>query len=168
MSPAEYLAAAAQVGVALAGFTGVVVALDERSLEQWSTVDRFKLRLLVTFSAAPLVQCLLALLILSIGSSESVVWRVASLAAVSIVTPITVDLLRRFRLIPFPRFRAEGGSTAIFFIGGMIGTLLVLFQIANVFMLARFWPFFAFVIGQYVAAIVQFVRFILSRAGSSL
>ncbi len=66
MQPGEVLSTAAQVAVALAGFAGVVVVFRRESVHEWSTLDKFRLRLLLTNSILPLGLCMIALLLLSI------------------------------------------------------------------------------------------------------
>jgi hypothetical protein len=53
MEPNEALGIAAQVAVTLAGFAGSVVVFLPESVRQWSRVDRFRLRLLLTIKPAP-------------------------------------------------------------------------------------------------------------------
>lgn len=55
MEPGEALGLAAQVAVTLAGFAGVVVVFRPASVHQWSSLDRFRLRLLLSNSILPLV-----------------------------------------------------------------------------------------------------------------
>ena len=163
MSPGDYLTGASQLGVALLGFTGIVVALDERSLAHWSVVDNLKIRLLVSFSAMPLVQSLLALMLLSFGLSEMILWRAASLMGLAITGPVTLGLTQRFRSISPSDFKSQGGNRLIFLISAISGTSLTVFQLANTIFIGRFWPFFALIVFQYVGATTQFVRFILYR-----
>jgi hypothetical protein len=55
MQPSEALSASAQVAVTLAGFAGVVVAFRNRSVHEWSKIDKFRLGILLTNSAIPFV-----------------------------------------------------------------------------------------------------------------
>jgi hypothetical protein len=41
MQPSEALSTSAQVAVTLAGFAGVVVAFRNRSVHEWSKIDKF-------------------------------------------------------------------------------------------------------------------------------
>jgi len=50
MEPSEALSTAAQVAVALAGFAGVVVVFRRKSVHDWSTLDKFRLQLLLANS----------------------------------------------------------------------------------------------------------------------
>jgi hypothetical protein len=55
MQPSEALSASAQVAVTLAGFAGVVVAFRNRSVHEWSKIDRFRLQILLTNSGVPFI-----------------------------------------------------------------------------------------------------------------
>ena len=60
------LGIAAQIVVALAGFAGVVVVFGRVSAHEWSPIDRFRLRQLLTNSIFPLALCMIGLLLLAI------------------------------------------------------------------------------------------------------
>ena len=66
MGPGEALSTAAQIAVALAGFAGVVVVFRRESVHEWSPIDKFRLRLLLTNSILPLAFCMIGLLLLTI------------------------------------------------------------------------------------------------------
>src|SRR5206468_8450828 len=75
MEPGEALGVAAQVAVALAGFAGVVVVFRRESVHEWSSIDKLRLRFLLTNSILPLCLCMLALLLLTIKPVPSGIWR---------------------------------------------------------------------------------------------
>ena len=50
MQPSEALTTSAQIAVTLAGFAGVVVAFRNRSVHEWSRIDKFRLQILLTVS----------------------------------------------------------------------------------------------------------------------
>jgi drug/metabolite transporter (DMT)-like permease len=74
MEPGEALSTAAQVGVALAGFAGVVVAFRSRSLHEWSPMDKFRLLILLGNALVPLFACLFAMLLLTIKPTPLSIW----------------------------------------------------------------------------------------------
>ena len=59
MEPGETLGIAAQIAVALAGFAGVVVVFGRVPAHEWSPIDKFRLRQLLTNSILPLVLCMI-------------------------------------------------------------------------------------------------------------
>ena len=75
MEPGEALGLAAQVAVTLAGFAGVVVVFRPASVHQWSSLDRFRLRLLLSNSILPLAYSVIAIFLLTIKPSPDSIWR---------------------------------------------------------------------------------------------
>ena len=73
MQPGEVLGIAAQIAVA--GFAGVVVVFRRESVREWSPIDKFRLRLLLTNSILPLGLCVIALLLLTVEPTLIGVWR---------------------------------------------------------------------------------------------
>jgi len=61
VEPGEALGLAAQVAVTLAEFAGVVVVFRPASVHQWSSLDRFRLRLLLSNSILPLAYSVIAI-----------------------------------------------------------------------------------------------------------
>src|SRR5256885_5627485 len=79
MQPSEALTTSAQVAVTLAGFAGVVVAFRNRSVHEWSKLDKFRLQILLTNSVVPFVLSILALVLLSTSLELVTIWRLCSL-----------------------------------------------------------------------------------------
>src|SRR6267143_3231619 len=75
MEPSEALSTAAQIAVALAGFAGVVVVFRRESVHDWSAIDKFRLRLLLTNSILPLALCVIGLLFLTIKPPPVDIWK---------------------------------------------------------------------------------------------
>ena len=75
MEPGEALGLAAQVAVTLAGFAGVVVVFRPASVHQWSSLDRFRLRLLLGNSILPLAYSVIAIFLLTIKPPPESIWR---------------------------------------------------------------------------------------------
>src|SRR6185295_2201371 len=75
MEPGDTLSVVAQVAVTLAGFAGIVVVFRPEAVHHWSTVDKFRLRLLLTNSTLPLGYSLFAILLLSIDPPPVAIWR---------------------------------------------------------------------------------------------
>src|SRR5437762_244745 len=79
MQPSEALSVSAQVAVTLAGFAGVVVAFRNRSVHEWSRIDKFRLQILLANSAAPFVLSIFAMVLLSTSLDAQTIWRLCSL-----------------------------------------------------------------------------------------
>ena len=75
MEPGEALGIAAQIAVALAGFAGVVVVFRREAVQEWSGIDKLRLRLLLANSMLPLGLSMLALLLLTIKPMPPEIWR---------------------------------------------------------------------------------------------
>jgi hypothetical protein len=78
MDGSEVLQTFSQIGVALAGFTGVAIVLGGRSAGTWDYVDRGQLRQLLESSLAVSLLSLLPLVLERFAWSEASVWRVSN------------------------------------------------------------------------------------------
>src|SRR6201998_640938 len=96
MQQSEALSTAAQVAVTLAGFAGVVVAFRSGAVHEWSRIDQFRLRILLTNSAIPLVLSIVAMLLASTGLDQDRLWQVCSVLAFVTVTLSGQEMRRRF------------------------------------------------------------------------
>src|SRR5205823_7123824 len=79
MQPSEALSTSAQVAVTLAGFAGVVVAFRNRSVHEWSKIDKFRLQILLTNSATPFGLSIFAMVLSSTSLDRLTIWRLCSL-----------------------------------------------------------------------------------------
>jgi hypothetical protein len=90
----------AEVGIALAGFSGVVVALGRRALGEWVPVDRLRSTTLVTLSLLLVVFSLLPLVLEPLDLSELTSLRLCNglfAAGHASVVYSSVIRLRQFR-----------------------------------------------------------------------
>ena len=161
MEPGEALGIAAQIAVALAGFAGVVVVFRRESIHEWSPIDKFRLRLLLSNSILPLGLCVIALLLLTVQPTLIGVWRWCSSVGfvVFLAFGITVNISsRRLHL----RQLQDAPANFIFHLFAVLGWGAILLQLCNVALLGAFWPFFAGIVLQIVAAMLQFARMIFS------
>jgi hypothetical protein len=163
MDPTEVLGAAAQVAVTLAGFAGVVVVFGSGSIHEWSRVDLFRLRLMLTTSAVALSFCMLALLLLATAMSPAWIWGCCSAIVLLFLTPAGLQYYRAFAGFGSGDLQAAGASKGIFYTIASIGTAMLLLQLGNIIVLQTFWPFFAAIVLAILAATLQFARLILNR-----
>jgi hypothetical protein len=159
MNPGEALDVAAQVAVTLAGFAGIVVVFRPQSIHEWSAVDRLRLRLLLANSALPLITALFAILLLTIEPPPAAIWRWCSGAALALMLPFIIANSRNTRRIPTAEKPAV--NTKLYYSLALLGTGGLVLQVINIFWWNQFWPFFACIFIYLVAAIAQFVRFVL-------
>ncbi len=79
MQGSDVLTVIAEIGVALAGFSGIVVALRQRSVESWSVPEVLRLRLMLYASVSALLFALLPFAPHHLGASPAVTWSASSL-----------------------------------------------------------------------------------------
>ena len=148
--------------MALAGFAGVVVAFRSGSVHQWSNVDKFRLRILLTNSAIPFVLSLLAMFLSVTALDQDRIWQVCSILAFVMVALVGQQMTRGLRRLSREEFRAGGGSRAVFYGSSLIGIAVTLLQLYNAITLKMFWPFFAAVATLLILAMLQFVRLVVA------
>lgn len=163
IDPAETLGAAAQVAVTLAGFAGVAVVFGSRAVHEWSRVDKFRLRLLLTFSALPLAFSLTGLLLLATPLPILAVWSWCSVVALAFFLSATVVLFKGFAQFSTTELEAAGSSRLVFYPGALLGLVITALQFVNIAALHAFWPFFSAIVVAMLASTLQFVRLILNR-----
>ena len=168
MQPSEALGTAAQIAVALAGFAGVVVAFRSGSMEEWHTIDKFRLRLLLSNSVVPLVLCMIAILLDAVIPQPPWIWRACSGVAL-VLTILFGSIITRGLGLSAPReLNLTGASKLLFICFGAGGVAAMLLQIYNVTTLNAFWPFYTSVVFQLITAAIQFVRLLLIRPQPSV
>jgi hypothetical protein len=161
MEPGEALGIAAQIAVALAGFAGVVVVFRRESVHEWSTIDKFRLRLLLANSILPLALCVIALLLLTIEPALTGVWRWCSSIAFVIFLLFAITTQTSFRRLHLQQVQGAPANL-IFYLFTTLGWGATLLQLYNVAFLDVFWPFFTGIVLQLLAAMLQFARMILA------
>jgi hypothetical protein len=160
MEPGEALGIAAQIAVALAGFAGVVVVFRRESVHEWSPPDKLRLRLLLANSILPLGLCMIGLLLLTIKPIPPGIWRWCSGFAFVAFSLFAVTMTRIFRRLDLRQIQPERASRFVFYLLGTFGTAANLLQLYNAAFLGAFWPFFAGIVFQLIAAAFQFTRMI--------
>src|SRR5215467_8326453 len=159
MEPNEALGIAAQVAVTLAGFAGIVVIFLPESVHQWSRVDRFRLRLLLSNSIFPLAYSLFGMLMLTMKPAPGSIWQWCSAFAAVFQVPFAVATFTAPRR--FTPAELKGLPKILFYPLFAIGIATLLLQFYNIVVLNRFWPFFAGIFVHLMAAMLQFVRLVL-------
>jgi len=161
MEPGEALGIAAQIAVALAGFAGVVVVFRREAVQEWSGIDKLRLRLLLANSMLPLGLSMLALLLLTIKPMPPEIWRWCSGILLVVTISFVTLTTKSFRRLNLPNARRDRVTRLIFLLFGVFGMAAILLQLYNIALLAAFWPFFAGIVYQLIMAMAQFARMIL-------
>lgn len=163
MEPGEALSTAAQVAITIAGFAGVVVVFGSRAAHEWSPVDKFRLRLLLTFSMLPLALSIVGLLLATASLATPVIWQWCSAIAFLFLLAAALAVSRAFVQFSSVELKAAGASRAVFYFGASVGIATTLLQVYNFAVLHVFWPFFAAIVLAILASSLQFMRLILNR-----
>jgi hypothetical protein len=161
MEPGEALGIAAQIAVALAGFAGVVVVFRREAVHEWSDIDKLRLRFLLANSMLPLSLSMLGLVLVTIEPAPAGIWRWCS--SIFLVTTVSFVMAtgKTFRRLNLRHAQRQRNNRFVFYLFGGFGTVAMLLQLYNIALLAAFWPFFAGIACQLVAAMAQFARMIL-------
>lgn len=152
----------AEVGIGLAGFAGIVVALTKREAPLTSA-HVLLVRELILNSLAVVLLALLPAGLALLGSHGAGVWRgVSSLHAVLIVLVAWPSLVLQVRGIP-----AEQRDPVTYLVSGVLGATAVVLQFLNASALL-FPPsggvyFFGVCVGPLAIGAVHFVRVLFAR-----
>jgi hypothetical protein len=164
MQPGEALGIAAQIAVALAGFAGVVVVFRRESIHEWSPIDKFRLRLLLTNSILPFGLCMISLSLLTVEPALSGVWRWCSVIAFIVLLLFGITTTTGFRRFDVKKSQSAAANF-IFYFAATLGIAATLLQLCNAVWLGAFWPFFTGIVLQLIGAMFQFARMILLSPG---
>ena len=157
MQPSECLSASAQIAVALAGFAGVVVAFRNRSVHEWSKIDKFRLRILLTNSAIPFMASMIAMVLSSTTLDPARIWQLCSIITFVMIVNVARIVSRGYGRFSREEFAAAGGSRIAFFSSSVVGVAATLLQLYNAITLKTFWPFFTAIATLLLLAMLQFI-----------
>ena len=155
----QILVGIAEIAVALAGFSGVVVVFGSRSQGHWRAGDRLRLSFLLEASLTAGGFALAALVLVSIVETEQTAWAAAS-GLWALFMPLSLYSSRR-RIIDNRERHGDIDTFANRLVFGVFATL-VLVQVANVFLWRQFAPVLAALCVNIVGAAMQFARLIRS------
>jgi hypothetical protein len=161
MEPGEALSTAAQIAVALAGFAGVVVVFRRESVHDWMPIDKFRLRFLLTNSILPLALCVIGLLLLTIEPVPTTIWRWCSGFAFVTFVLFAITTGKVLDRLDLRQLQNAHISRFVLYFFGTLGSVATLLQLYNIVVTGTFWPFFAGIAFQLIAAMVQFARIVL-------
>jgi hypothetical protein len=147
------------VAVTLAGFAGVVVVFRPDSIHEWSSLDRFRLRLLLHNSICPLAYALCGMLLLTIKPMPHWIWRECSLFGLLFQLPGGIIAFKSSRRLTGDEFKLV--NKLLFYALATIGLATLILQLINIVFLNLFWPFFLAIVTHLLAAILQFTRMVL-------
>lgn len=160
--PHATLSIFAEVAIALAGFSGIIIAFGRRSSGALTPLELRRLSNLFVLSGFVLISSLLGVSLLHIKSLEPVtLWRTASAIAFLLVTPWLIFDWRKITQLEGDE-RAEVKAYVIYPFN-LLAVAILLLQIANVFVFGKSWPFFLALVVGITFAFQQFI--LLVRMG---
>jgi hypothetical protein len=153
----ETLLMFAEVAVAIAGFSGIIIAFGRRSLGSLTRLELRRLSNLFALSGFLLLSSLLGVTLLHMEATDvRYVWRSLSGVAVIFGTLwLVVDCRKVTKLDEAERSQVKAW---IFYPFTLIAVFGVALQAANVLVIAKSWPFF---LGLFFVVAFAFQQFIL-------
>ena len=147
---------AIEVGIGIAGFSGIAAVLGRRSAGDWTRADRGRMSILLQTSFATVLLSFLPLLLNGTVADSAILWTICSgiYAAYQ-----TLSVVTRFPKVRELRKEPENEVGDAYFYLALSGIAIsVLLQLANVFWLRTGWPYALGVLWTMTFSFTQFVR----------
>ena len=145
-----------QIGVAISGFSGIVVSLGNRGRGEWSYRERQLLYVLLGMSGGCTLLSALPLVLASTGLAEPTVWSASSGCSVVLQLGFMVararQVVRDADTLARERWVLAGGF------GG--GVVCVAAQLVNCVWLGVAWPHLATITFSLAVSFIVFVRLV--------
>jgi uncharacterized membrane protein len=144
------LTVTAEVGIGIAGFSGLFAAVARRSPENWGATEQVSLEILLLASGSAIFASLLPFLLLESGIRDSSSWAISSAVYGSWLGGILVMRARqRLRLDTGP-LKGEALARYVF------GIAVVVLHATNLVFVQSPWPY---MVGIYFQLLVSFLAF---------
>lgn len=154
MDATALLATLAQLGVALAGFSGIVVVLGHRARGAWSVRERVLLSTLLGASGSAVLWSLVPQILLAAAQPARAVWLLSS--GGWLVTQLIVLFVRSWQIARNPEARER--ERRFLWLGYAGGLAALALQSANLLWLATAWPHLTAVSWHLALSFLVFVR----------
>jgi hypothetical protein len=153
----------AEVAIAIAGFSGIVVALQNRTAD-WSETDKLRFSMLLQVSFVSVAFSFVPIVLYLMHPSEPFVWRWSSGLWL-----VYFACTAAYRVPQFPRVSDPGSDTSKAAAGFLLSVSFtsVVLQVANVVWLRLSWPHVVTVILGILLAFVLFVRLLRAVIGTA-
>jgi hypothetical protein len=160
--PHSTLSIFAEVAVALAGFSGIVIAFGRRKVGALTALERRRLSNLFMLSGMVLFMAMLCMALLHVAALEThLLWAGSSALIFLLATPwLALDTIRLRRLEASERADIKIYVLIPF---NTMGVAALLLQVFNAFWLQEAWPFFLVLVVAITGAFQQFI--LLVRMG---
>ncbi len=161
--PIETLRLLVEAGIAVAGFSGVVVVFGRRAEGAWSLIERQRLEVLLSSSLSVVFLSFAALVLLHSGVDPVTTWCISSGTwSIIAVFQIALQAHRSARADPDdPELPHRAWRMTLL---GLTGAMALL-SVANAVFIREFWPFMAALVWLFGLSGYTFVRllFIVGR-----
>jgi hypothetical protein len=146
----------AEVSVALAGFSGIVIAFGHRTLGGLTRLEIRRLSNLFILSGTALFVSLVGISLLHLELADpGLLWRIGSAVIFVLATPWLIwDVVRVRRLEKAER---AGVNPFVLFTFNSLAVVMLLLQVANWFSIASPWPLFLGIVLTIAGAFQQFI-----------
>ena len=151
MDPHGVLVTSAEIAVAIAGFSGIILAVGPDRLGELRDGSRLILSALILVTASTFVFSFVPLLLSAAAVPERTLWSSASSLHAVYLAGIALYRMRQTRRIS-PENRPSG---SFFFLPVLAMSALVL-QLANIFWLHAPWPYLVSIVMLNVAGLAVF------------
>ncbi len=159
--PHETLSIFAEVSIALAGFSGIVIAFGYRSVEVLSALEVRRLANLFMLSGFALIVSLLGMSILHVANTQpESLW---SLGSGLVFVLGTVWLLRDISKVRGLASEGEPINLALVTAFDSLAAIALLLQLYNAFVMHEAWPFFLALTLITAGAFQQFILLVHMR-----
>jgi hypothetical protein len=154
--PHDTLAIFAEVSVALAGFSGIVIAFGKRSQGSLNNLELRRLSNLFALSGLVLILSLLGISLLHTELDPSrYLWRWASAAILLFVVPWLLSDIFKIRRLEAPEKARV--NWRVFYAFNFFTVCVLVLQFANYIFLREAWPFFIALTLAVAGAFQQFI-----------
>ena len=149
-----------QIGVAISGFSGIVVSLGNRGRGEWSYRERQLLYVLLGMSGGCTLLSALPLILASTGLAEPTVWSASSGCSVVLELGLMVNRARQV-IRDADMLTRERWMLAAGFGGGVV---CLAAQLVNCVWLGVAWPHLATITWHLAVSFIVFVRLVQPEA----
>ena len=151
MDPSGILTTSAEISIAIAGFSGIVLALGPGRTRGWSEASKFILSVPLLTTAATVVFSFVPLLIFSAKISESTAWAASSSLHVAYFVGVIA-----FRINQTHQMTPDDQPGRAFYAFAVIASCVVILQFVNAIWLQTAWPFFVAIVAMNLAGFIAF------------
>jgi hypothetical protein len=144
------LTVTAEVGIGIAGFSGLFAAVARRGPENWGGKEQVSLEILLLASGSAIFASLLPFLLLESGISSSACWAIGSALYGSWQGGVLIMRVRQRRSLDTGPL--DGGSLSRY----VVGSVVVVLHATNSLFIQSSWPY---MVGIYFQLIVSFLAF---------